>query len=93
MNQKDSIKNIEDVFEEIYDKITNDIRNDDELKTLWKELYKLEDKLQKSLGNSERTMFDNYLTKEAEVLECEQRKAFKYGYNLSNRLMIESLRE
>lgn len=93
MKKEDRIKNIEDIFEEMYESITNDIGNDDELKSLWKDLYKLEDELNESIGKPERSIFDDYLNKEAETLNCERKKTFKYGYNLSNELMIDSLRE
>ena len=38
-------------------------------------------------------IFDDYLSKEAELIDLERKKAFTYGYKLSNKLMIDSLRE
>ena len=33
------------------------------------------------------------MSKEAELIDLERKKAFAYGYKLSNKLMIDSLRE
>lgn len=74
-------------------KIINDIGRDDELKTLWDEFVKFEEELNNTLNKPDKDIFDDYLTKEAEVIDCERKKAFGYGYNLSNKLMIDSLRE
>ena len=75
------------------EKIINDIGRDDELKALWDELVKLEEELNNTLNKPDKEIFDDYLKKEAEVIDCERKKAFGYGYNLSNKLMIDSLRE
>lgn len=86
-------KTIEELYDNMQEKIINDIGRDDELKALWNELVKLEEELNNTLNKPDKDVFDDYLTKEAEVIDCERKKAFGYGYNLSNKLMIDSLRE
>ena len=86
-------KTIEELYDNMQEKIINDIGRDDELKALWDELVKLEEELNNTLNKPDKEIFDDYLKKEAEVIESERKKAFGYGYNLSNKLMIDSLRE
>lgn len=86
-------KTIEELYDNMQEKIINDIGRDAELKALWNELVKLEEELNNTLNKPDKDIFDNYLAKEAEVIDCERKKAFGYGYNLSNKLMIDSLRE
>ena len=86
-------KIIEELYDTMQEKIINEIERDKELETHWKELLKLEEELNNTLSKPEIDIFDEYLTKEAQVIDCERKKAFGYGYNLSNKLMIDSLRE
>ena len=86
-------KIIEELYDTMQEKIINEIESDKELETYWKELLKLEEELNNTLSEPEIDIFDEYLTKEAQVIDCERKKAFGYGYNLSNKLMIDSLRE
>lgn len=82
-------KTIEELYDNMQEKIINDIGRDAELKALWNELVKLEEELNNTLNKPDKDIFDNYLAKEAEVIDCERKKAFGYGYNLSNKLMID----
>ena len=62
-------KTIEELYDNMQEKIINDIGRDDELKALWNELVKLEEELNNTLNKPDKDVFDDYLTKEAEVIE------------------------
>lgn len=87
------IKNIEKIYDNMQEDIITELGKDKEVEVLWKELLQLEDELQNNLGKPEKEIFDDYLTKEAEIIDTERKNAFCYGYNLSNKLIIDSLRE
>lgn len=63
------------------DKIVRDICKDSRLDNIWAEINEIDELLK------------NTLSKEAQLIDLERKKAFAYGYNLSNKLMIESMRE
>ncbi len=84
---------IEELYDSLQEKIVNEIDKDDESQSLWKELLKLEEELENTLSKPDKDIFNEYLTKESLVIDCERKKAFAYGYKLSNKLIIDSLRE
>ena len=49
--------------------------------------------LKNTISKKDYDVFDEYLSKEAEIIDLERKKAFVYGYKLSNKLIIDSLRE
>ena len=49
--------------------------------------------LKNTLSKEDYDIFDDYLSKGLKLIDLERKKAFAYGYNLSNKLMIESMRE
>ncbi len=63
------------------DKIVRDICKDSRLDNIWAEINEIDELLK------------NTLSKEAQLIDLERKKAFAYGYNLSNKLMIESMIE
>ncbi len=83
---------IEDLYDNLQEKIVKDISEDEKLNSLWKEINELDELLKNNISQEEYEIFDNYLSKEAELIDLERKKAFTYGYKLSNELMIDSLR-
>ncbi len=72
---------IEDLYDNMQDKIVRDICKDSRLDNIWAEINEIDELLK------------NTLSKEAQLIDLERKKAFAYGYNLSNKLMIESMIE
>ena len=86
-------KSIDKIYDSMQETIVNDICKDDDLTNLWNELNELDELLKNTLAKEDYSLFDDYLSKEAKLIDLERKKAFGYGYNLSNKLMIDSLRE
>ena len=85
--------NVEMLYDNMQEKIVQDISKDDKLNSLWKEINELDELLKNTISKNEYTIFDDYLSKEAEIIDLERKKAFVYGYKLSNKLIIDCLRE
>ncbi len=83
---------IEDLYDNLQDKIVKDISEDEKLNSLWKEINELDELLKNTISKEDYEIFAEYLSKEAELIDMERKKAFTYGYKLSNELMIDSLR-
>jgi len=86
-------KIIDEIYDNMQETIVNDICKDDDITNLWNELNELDELLKNTLDQEDYKLFDDYLSKEARLIDLERKKAFGYGYNLSNKLMIDSLRE
>lgn len=86
-------KCVEELYDEMQEKIVLKIDENDEINNLWKELNKLNELLKNSVGKAEYEIFDEYLYKEAELIDAERRQAFAYGFRLANKLMVESMNE
>ncbi len=84
---------IEDLYDNLQEMIVDDIENDDKIDTLWNEINGIDELLKNTISKEDYQIFDEYLSKEADLIDLERKKAFAYGYNLSNKLMIESMRE
>lgn len=84
---------IEDLYDNMQDKIVRDICKDSRLDNIWAEINEIDELLKNTLSKEDYEIFDDYLSKEAKLIDLERKKAFAYGYNLSNKLMIESMRE
>lgn len=84
---------IEDLYDNMQDKIVQDICKDSRLDNIWAEINEIDELLKNTLSKEDYEIFDGYLSKEAKLIDLERKKAFAYGYNLSNKLMIESMRE
>lgn len=84
---------IEDLYDNMQDKIVRDICKDSRLDNIWAEINEIDELLKNTLSKEDYDVFDDYLSKEAKLIDLERKKAFAYGYNLSNKLMIESMRE
>ncbi len=84
---------IEDLYDNMQDKIVQDICKDSRLDNIWAEINEIDELLKNTLSKEDYDIFDDYLSKEAKLIDLERKKAFAYGYNLSNKLMIESMRE
>ena len=84
---------IEDLYDNMQDKIVRDICKDSRLDNIWAEINEIDELLKNTLSKEDYQIFDDYLSKEAKLIDLERKKAFAYGYNLSNKLMIESMRE
>lgn len=69
------------------------IDENDEINNLWSELNKLDELLKNSIEKENYEIFDEYLYKEAGLIEAERKQAFAYGLRLANKLMIESMKE
>ncbi len=85
--------NVEMLYDNMQEKIVQDICKDDKLNSLWKEINELDELLKNTISKKDYDVFDEYLSKEAEIIDLERKKAFVYGYKLSNKLIIDSLRE
>ena len=86
-------KYIEELYDEMQEKIVLKIGEIDEINNLWKELNKLDGLLRNSVGKTEYEIFDEYLYKEAELIDVERKQAFAYGFRLANKLIVERMRE
>lgn len=84
---------IEDLYDNMQDKIVRDICKDSRLDNIWAEINEIDELLKNTLSKEDYEIFDDYLFKEAQLIDLERKKAFAYGYNLSNKLMIEAMRE
>ncbi len=84
---------IEDLYDNLQEMIVDDIENDDKIDALWNEINGIDELLKNTISKEDYQIFDEYLSKEADLIDLERKKAFAYGYNLSNKLMIESMRE
>ncbi len=84
---------IEDLYDNLQEMIVDDIENDDKIDTLWNEINGIDELLKNTISKEDYQIFDEYLSKEADLIDLERKKAFAYGYNLSNKLMIEAMRE
>lgn len=91
--KKDMVKNIEELYDTMQEKIVLKIGENDEINNLWNELNKLDELLKNSIEKENYGIFDEYLYKEAALIEAERRQAFAYGFRLANKLMVESMRE
>lgn len=87
------IKNIEELYDAIQEKIVLKIGENDEINNLWSELNRLDELLKISIEKENYEIFDEYLGKEAEIIDAERRQAFAYGFSLANKLMVESMNE
>lgn len=87
------IKNIEELYDAMQEKIVLKIGENDEINNLWSELNKLDELLKNSIEKENYELFDEYLYKEAGLIEAERRQAFVYGFRLANKLMMESMKE
>lgn len=86
-------KCIEELYDEMQEKIVLKIGENEEINNLWKELNKLDELLKNSVGKAEYEIFDEYLYKEAELIDAERRQAFAYGVRLANKLIVDSITE
>lgn len=84
---------IEEIYDNMQEKIVKEIGKEREFESLWNELNQLDELLRNNMVKDDYDIFDDYLSKEAELINLERKKAFAYGYKLSNKLMIDSLRE
>lgn len=83
---------IKDLYDNLQEKIVKYISEDEKLNSLWKEINELDELLKNSISQEEYEIFDDYLSKEAELIYLERKKTFTCGYKLSNELIIDSLR-
>lgn len=91
--KKIMVKNIEELYNAMQEKIVLKISENDEINNLWSELNKLDELLKNSIEKENYEIFDEYLYKEAGLIEAERRQAFAYGFRLANKLMMESIKE
>ena len=84
---------IEEIYYNMQEEIVKEIGKEPEFESLWNELNQLDELLRNNMVKDDYDIFDDYLSKEAELIDLERRKAFAYGYKLSNKLMVDSLRE
>lgn len=83
---------IEDLYDNLQEMIVDDIENDDKIDTLWNEINGIDELLKNTISKEDYQIFDEYLSKEADLIDLERKKAFAYGYNLSNKLKSEAKR-
>ena len=65
---KMSSLNIENLYDNMQEKIVQDICEDDKLNSIWKELNELDELLKNTISKADYNIFDDYLSKEAEML-------------------------
>lgn len=85
--------NVEKLYDNMREEIMKNNSKDADISNLWKEISKIDELLKNTISESEYDIFDDCLRKEIELIDLERRKAFTYGYKLSNKLIIDSLRE
>lgn len=83
---------IEEIYDYMQEKIVKDISEDIEFNSIWNELNQLDELMRNNMLKEDYDIFDDYISKEAELIDLERKKAFAYGYKLSNKLMADSLR-
>ena len=93
INNLKGSNNLEMLYDNMQEKIVQDICKDEKLNSLWKEINELDELLKNTISKKDYDVFDEYLSKEAEIIDLERKKACVYGYKLSNKLIIDSLRE
>lgn len=84
---------IEEIYDNMQEEIVKKIGKEPEFESLWNELNQLDELLRNNMVKDDYDLLDDYMSKEAELIDLERKKAFAYGYKLSNKLMIDSLRE
>ena len=84
---------IEEIYDNMQEKIVKEIGKEPEFESLWNELNQLDELLRNNMVKDNYDLLDDYMSKEAELIDLERKKAFACGYKLSNKLMIDSLRE
>ena len=84
---------IEEIYDNMQEKIVKEISKEPEFESLWNELNQLDELLRNNMLKDDYDLLDDYMSKEAELIDLERKKAFAYGYKLSNKLMMDSLRE
>lgn len=84
---------VEDLYDNLQEDIVKEISEDSKLNSLWKEINELDELLKNTISKEDYDIFDEFLSKKIELMDLERKKAFTYGYKLSNKLMIDSLRE
>ena len=84
---------IEEIYDNMQEKIVKKIGKEPEFESLWNELNQLDELLRNNMLKDDHDLLDDYMSKEAELIDLERKKASAYGYKLSNKLMIDSLRE
>lgn len=84
---------IEDLYDNLQENIITEIENTDDITNIFNEMGEIDLKLKNILGKEKYKIFDEYLYKQADLLDLERKKAFSYGYKLSNKLIIDALRE
>ncbi len=84
---------IEEIYDNLQNEITKDVYKQDEINNLWDEINELSELLKNTISRENYEILDDYLLKENQLIDLERKKAFTYGYKLSNNLIIDSLRE
>ena len=59
---------IEDLYDNMQDKIVRDICKDSRLDNIWAEINEIDELLKNTLSKEDYDIFDDYLSKEAEML-------------------------
>lgn len=73
---------IEDLYDNMQDKIVRDICKDSRLDNIWAEINEIDELLKNTLSKEDYEIFDDYLSKEAKLIDLERKQAFAYEYNL-----------
>lgn len=70
-------KSIDEIYDNMQETIINDICKDDDLTNLWNELNELDELLKNTLDREDYKLFDDYLSKEARLIDLERKNSLK----------------
>lgn len=87
-----NINKIEDLYEEINETMTKEYGKNEKITNKWKEVNDLEELLNETLTEKQYKSVEKYGEKILELMQLERKESFIYGYKLSNKLIIDSLK-
>lgn len=65
---------IEDLYDNMQDKIVRDICKDSRLDNIWAEINEIDELLKNTLSKEDYEIFDDYLSKEAKLIDLERKR-------------------
>lgn len=68
---------VEELYDSLQEKIVKDISEDEKLNSLWKEINELDELLKNTISKEDYEIFDDYLSKETELIDLERKKRLR----------------
>ncbi len=67
---------VEDLYDNLQEDMVKEISEDSKLNSLWKEINELDDLLKNNISKEDYDIFDEFLSKEIELMDLERKKSF-----------------